>query len=60
MKKPFLKFTTLGDRVRIAFFLLLVVLAVSLFLLPQDAVTVMSSGEGVDPKGLFGLISRLA
>jgi hypothetical protein len=60
LKKPLFKFTSVGDRVRLALFLALFALAVSLFVMPKDAVAVMSSGGAEAPKSLFGLLSRFA
>ncbi|MBR5779430.1 MAG: hypothetical protein IKY21_02255 [Clostridia bacterium] len=60
MKKPFLKFTSRGDKVLLALFAILTAAAVSLFWLADDSLAVMSSGDYKSPESLFGLVSRWA
>ena len=58
LKKPFLKFTTVGDLIMLALFLVLAAAAASLFWITDDALAVVSTGDGEAPKSLFGLVSR--
>jgi hypothetical protein len=60
LKKPFLKFTSRGDKVLLALFAILTAAAVSLFWLTDDSLAVMSSGDYKSPESLFGLVSRWA
>ena len=60
LKKPFVKFSSRGDKTRVFLMLVLFGFAISLFLMPEDSVAAMTFGDGEDAKSLFGLISRFA